>query len=171
MTVGPVTIAGAGRRPTAARTTTRPRCPTSDRKCREELESSTRGDRQLQSRYVRRNSPTRAPLDLASREMQFSAASRERSCAPSLGSQVFLWLCWPALTCCSCVPPRMCSPSDPVWDPDPGVFLWLCCPALTCCSCVPRRVCSPSDFDSDPEGDVFLWLCSPAFTCCSCEPP
>src|SRR6202035_2505938 len=71
------------------------------------------------------------------------AASRERSCAPSLGPQVFLWLCWPALTCCSCVPPRMCSPSDP--EPDPVVFLWLCCPDLTCCSCVPPRVCSPFD--------------------------
>jgi hypothetical protein len=88
--------------------------------------------------------------------MQFSGTSRERPCAPSLGPQVFLWLCWPALTltCCSCVPPRMCSPSDSEWEPDPVVFLWLCCPAFTCCSCVPPRVCSPSDFGSDPEWDA-----------------
>src|SRR5271155_4241681 len=72
MTVGPVTIAGAGRRPTEARTTIGPRCPSSDRKWLEELESSTRGDCQLQSRYVRRNIPTRALFDLTSREMRFS---------------------------------------------------------------------------------------------------
>src|ERR1700722_10266911 len=172
MTVGPVTIAEAGRRPTGARTTIGPRCPSSDRKWLEELECSTRGDCQLQSRYVRRNIPTRARRSTwRVGETQFSGASRERSCAPSLGPQVFLWLCCPAFTCCSCVPPRVCSPSDFDSDPEWDVFLWLCCPAFTCCSCVPPRVCSPSDFDSDPEWDVFLWLCWPAFTCCSCEPP
>src|SRR5277367_3395172 len=134
MTLGPVTIAGAERRPTEARTTIGPRCPSSGRKWLEELESSTRGDCQLQSRYVRRNIPTRAPFDLASREMQSSGVSRERSCAPSLGPVVFLWLCWPALTCCSCVPPRVCSPSDFGSDPEWDAFLWLCWPAFTCCS-------------------------------------
>ena len=39
---------------------------------------------------------------------------------------MFLWLCWPSLTCCSCMPPRVCS-------------------ALSCCSWTPPRVRSPSD--------------------------
>src|SRR5258708_5492310 len=85
--------------------------------------------------------------------------------------QLFLWLCWPALTCCSCEPPRV-DPSDPdSFEPDPLVFLWLCSPALACCSDEPPRV-DPSDPDSfEPDPLVFLWLCSPALLCCSEEPP
>jgi hypothetical protein len=40
--------------------------------------------------------------------------------------ELFLWLCWPAFTCCSCEPPRV-DPSEPdSFEPDPVVFLWLC---------------------------------------------
>lgn len=49
-----------------------------------------------------------------------------------------LWLCSPAFACCSCVPPRVPSCSEPAFC-EPGVFLWLCSPAFTCCSCVPPR--------------------------------
>lgn len=58
--------------------------------------------------------------------------------------QLFLWLCWPALTCCSWVPPREppeCCSREPLDEAflvlSLSMFLWLCWPAFTCCSWVP----------------------------------
>ncbi len=58
--------------------------------------------------------------------------------------QEFLWLCWPALTCCSWVPPRElaeCCSREPVDEAflvlSLSMRLWLCWPAFTCCSWVP----------------------------------
>lgn len=56
----------------------------------------------------------------------------------------FLWLCSPALTCCSCVPPCIPIGLEPLSGflaaAAPEAFLWLCSPARTWSSWVPSVI-------------------------------